>query len=235
MSGLEKVYSILFAAYGEQGWWPIPYRAGTHGYGPRGYRLAGYKAEIGAEERFSIILGAVLTQNTNWNNAEKALINLYNAGVLLPEDLLRFGREEIESLIRSSGYFRQKAVRILAVAKALAPYLSFPENPPGRDFLLSIKGVGYETADSILLYAFSVPLFIADLYTRRFLSRLAGVEKMGDYEEVRNKFEQVLPADADIYSEYHALIVEHGKQHCGARCSCVSCPCASFCKGAYRC
>ncbi len=235
MSGLDAVYTVLFDAYGEQGWWPVPYRASTSGYGPKGYRLPGYKAVLNEEDRFSIVLGSVLTQNTNWNNAERALLNLHNAGISLPGDLSRHSLSEIEILIRPSGYFRQKAVRILRVAEAIAPYLAGGERPPARDFLLSINGVGYETADSILLYAFSIPLFIADLYTRRFLSRLAGEKKLGDYEGVRKEFERVLPSSAEVYGEYHALIVEHGKQHCGVRCSCDSCPCSSFCKGAGFC
>ena len=236
MPGKMKLYSILLNHYGEQGWWPLPAHSDSPGFDGRGYRIPGTTRRILApQDRFSVILGTVLTQNTNWNNAERALINLHKAGIFLPGDLNKFAPEELEELIRSSGYYRQKANRIKRVAEALAPWLhSSAAAVPQRDFLLAINGVGRETADSILLYAFDVPVFIADLYTRRFSARLAGEVKLGNYEEVRNRYEKDLNPDVYIYAEYHALIVRHGKEHCAAWPKCAGCPCRGFCRTAEK-
>ncbi|WP_319476706.1 hypothetical protein [Marispirochaeta aestuarii] len=230
MPTVFDVYKILSAAYGYQGWWPLVSKRDSPGFDSRGYRLSPALHPLNREERFEITLGAVLTQNTSWKNVEMALENLLNAKALSPESIAEIPVEELETLIRPSGYYRQKARRL----KELTPLLfgesdSGTDGSHGRDFLLSLKGIGPETADSILLYASNEASFIADLYTRRFYARLAGEQKIGEYERVKSIFEKALPKKADLYAEYHALIVKHGKEHCSARPVCRGCPCSSFC------
>ncbi len=180
------LYNSLLRSYGPQGWWP-------------------------AESRFEIVAGALLTQNTNWANVEKAIANLKSAGRLKPESLLETGERELETLIRPSGFFRQKARRLKLLTKN---YLEFERRgvAPTRRELLRIKGVGRETADSILLYAYGKPYFVIDAYTRRFCATycLCGC---GDYDEYRAFFESNLPRDVRLYKEYHALIVQWGKRN----------------------
>jgi endonuclease-3 related protein len=232
MPTVFDVYKILSAAYGYQGWWPLVSKRGSPGFDGRGYRLYPAPHSLSIAERVEITLGAVLTQNTSWKNVEKALDNLLDAGALSAADIADIPVEELQALIRPSGYFRQKAGRL----KELIPLIfgktgNGGDCSPDRDFLLSLRGIGPETADSILLYAYNRATFIADLYTRRFHARLAGDKKIDKYESVKSIFENGLPGDAELYGEYHALIVKHGKEHCSARPVCRGCPCFSFCRG----
>jgi len=230
MPTVFDVYKILSAAYGYQGWWPLVSKRASPGFDDRGYRLHPAPRSLSTAERVEITLGAVLTQNTSWKNVEKALNNLLDAGALSPERIATIPVDELEVLIRPSGYFRQKARRL----KELVPHIfgkagNRDLGSPTRDFLLSLRGIGPETADSILLYAYNEPSFIADLYTRRFHARLAGVPKIDNYEKVKSIFVNGLPREVELYGEYHALIVKHGKEHCSARPVCQGCPCFSFC------
>lgn len=209
---LWRIYRALLATYGPQGWWP-------------------------GESAFEVALGAVLTQNTAWGNVERALGNLKAAGVLSLRGLQALDQEELECLLRPSGTYRVKATRV----RALLDYLerSYGGDLAGlatgdleavRRGLLSVPGIGPETADSILLYAAGRPTFVIDAYTRRLLGRLGLAERNVSYEKLQAFFMQHLPPDPALYGEYHALIVRHGKERCRARRPrCGDCPLRQEC------
>ncbi len=160
-------------------------------------------------------MGAVLTQNTAWTNADAALGCLRQAGVRLPSDILALPRGRLARLIRSSGYFNQKARKLRVVAALFSrPRALTAARSPSREALLSEWGIGAETADSILLYAFHKPVFVVDAYTRRVLSRIGLIKGSESYEDIQALFHDALEKDAALYSEYHALIVQHAKRHC---------------------
>jgi endonuclease-3 related protein len=205
---LTELYSAMAAALGPMGWWP-------------------------ARTPFEVIVGAILTQNTAWSNVERALVNLWREKLLTPRAI-----EAVPAarLIRSSGYFRQKA-------KKLKAFVSFLRNSYGgslvrmfampttalRGKLLAVYGIGPETADSILLYAGQHTVFVVDAYTRRMLSRHGLVGERAAYGEMQSLFQRHLPADAQLFNEYHALIVNVGKRWCRAsRALCTDCPLGSF-------
>lgn len=155
-------------------------------------------------KRFEIAAGCILTQNTKWENAEKAIANLYEHDLLSPEAILD---ADLEHHVYPSGFYRQKAARL----QRLARYLLHTETPE-REELLDIKGVGKETADSILLYAFDQLYFIIDTYTRRIVDHYDVTHPDKDYDELRQEFEHALPDEVSVYKQFHALIVRHGKQ-----------------------
>jgi len=196
---LMSVYNKLIAYYGLQDWWP--------------------------GEGFEIAVGAVLTQQTDWSNVEIALNKLKEANCLNIECLKKISFEELESLIKSSGYYRVKAKRL----KNLVNLLSI--NPsPNRKELLSVKGLGDETTDSILLYWFEEPYFVIDSYTFRILERL-GLYKNGSYLELQRVFMNNIPNNIQLYKEYRALLVAHAKRHCKkSNPICNSCPLGDRCE-----
>ncbi len=208
---LISVYRKLLDTYGPQGWWPVD--------------LYYHKAK-GTDPREEIVIGAVLTQNTNWKNVEKALDRLKEKDLLSFKGILHIKKEELEEIIKPVGFYRIKAARLKEVVKHLEP-VSKIENIKRED-LLSIKGVGKETADSILLYAGEKPFFVVDAYTKRLLERLKGIE--GNYEDIRKLFEENIPRDVEIYKEYHALIVKHAKVHCSKSPKCEGCPLSDICQ-----
>ena len=212
MPELLQIYQTLLAHHGPRAWWP-------------------------AETPFEVVIGAILTQNTNWSNVEKALDNLRRAAVLTPEAILALAPAELEELIRPSGFFRQKAQRLQLFCQHLhsrhgndLASLLGQELEPARDELLSLKGVGPETADSILLYAGGRPTFVVDAYTGRLFGRLGLLSGEEAYGEVRALFMSGLPEDVALYNEYHALIVTHCKEFCRKRPLCEPCPCAAICR-----
>ncbi len=204
---LDEYYSSLLAAFGPQHWWP-------------------------GETPFEVIVGAILTQNTSWTNVERAIANLRGAGLLSPAAIEQAPRPRLERLIRSSGYFRQKGRKL----KAFCAYLRrgyggslerMFETPTAtlRQELLGVFGIGPETADSILLYAGRHPVFVVDAYTRRMLMRHGWASEESDYEEIRALFEDRFPGDIARFNEFHALIVNAGKNFCRpARPDCGRCP-----------
>lgn len=224
----SEIYRLLHAAYGPQGWWPLHSRRGETGFDSRGYRLKAAAPALSRDEAFEVIVGAVLTQNTNWRNVEKALNNLFTAGIFSPEALNKLSEQDLAQLIRPSGYYRQKSKRLLRISKEL--FCNGELKEMSREELLSLKGIGPETADSILLYVYGKRFFIADLYTRRLSARLAGAAEMGNYEDVRALYEAQLETDLALYREFHALIVQHGKEHCSARPKCTDCPLMKECR-----
>ncbi|NOQ42467.1 MAG: endonuclease III domain-containing protein [Desulfuromusa sp.] len=211
MPGLLHIYQILLGHYGPRDWWP-------------------------AESPFEVVVGAILTQNTNWNNVEKAIVNLRQADALTLEAILNLEREELEQLIHPSGFFRQKAERLQLFCHYLHEHyrgsfesLFDQELNQIREELLRLKGIGPETADSILLYAGKLPSFVIDTYTNRLFGRLGLLSGTEKYSAVRDLFMSHLPEDIQLYSEYHALIITHGKSFCRKKPLCNSCPCADIC------
>jgi endonuclease III related protein len=186
MNKAAALYRSLLAEFGPQHWWP-------------------------AKTQYEVVAGALLTQNTNWANVEKAIENLRAAGILSPEAVLGTPVPKLEALIRPCGFFRQKAVRLRLLTWKFVE-IQARGTPPTRDELLDVKGVGKETADSILLYAFGLPYFVIDAYTRRFCAHHRLFEGKG-YDEYRSFFETSMPRDVQLYKEYHALIVAWGKRH----------------------
>ena len=212
-----EIYEKLLAEYGPRGWWPVT---------PPGERRPRYSGGPRSEaQRFEVAAGALLTQNTAWKNASRAIERLNEAALLSPEGIAGTDERALADLIRPSGYFNQKAGRL----KRLARFF-LNETEVTREGLLGIRGVGPETADSIMLYGFGKPLFVVDAYTRRILSRLGLVDGKAPYEEIRGILEGALPRDAALYQEYHALLVEHAKRFCRKSPLCDDCPIAAWCR-----
>lgn len=224
---LRALHRQLLAAYGPQGWWPVPRDGGSprRGFDPAGYHSGDYRTPRTPADRFEVIMGAVLTQNTAWTNASAALKALLAARVRRPADALALPLRRVARLVRSSGSFNQKAKKLRSVAK----YFSLPGSlsgslPPSREALLALWGIGPETADSILLYAFQVPVFVVDAYTRRILVRIGLIQGRETYDEIQSLFHASLSPDSAMFNEFHALIVEHAKAHCRSRPVCDGCP-----------
>jgi endonuclease-3 related protein len=222
---IRRLHAELLAEYGPQGWWPVPGRAGRRGFDGRGYHAGDFLTPRVPRDRFEVVMGAVLTQNTAWTNVETALRRLREAGIRLPADVLSCPPARLGSLIRSSGYYNQKALKLrgIAVLFQAARALS-PAGGPSRDALLAQWGVGAETADSILLYAFQKPVFVVDAYTRRILGRMGLIEGRESYGAIQGMFHAALSPRHELFNEYHALIVEHAKRHCRSTPVCVGCP-----------
>ena len=189
-----ELYEALLTWYGRQSWWP-------------------------ADDAFEVMVGAILTQNTSWSNVEKALACLKQKITLNAENILSLSQEELETCLKPSGYFRVKTKRLQAycrwyVVQGAYNGLQLLSTQNLRSLLLEINGVGRETADDILLYALERPVFVIDAYTLRLLQRLDMINGNDGYEEVRGLFENNLPKRVDIYKQFHALIIVHGKEHC---------------------
>lgn len=225
------IYRRLLKRFGPRGWWPVT---------PAGkvspvYLPAFSRGKLTPEQQFEMAVGAILTQNTAWTNVEKALARLIAAGTLSPEKILKIPAARLETLIRSSGYFRQKAARLKGFARFLAENWRgrldlFLDRPAAqaREELLALNGIGPETADSILLYAGGHPSFVVDAYTRR-LGRRYGLFETEDYHEAQSRFVRGFPPSVYEYREYHALIVELGKHFCRSKPACPGCPLQSRC------
>jgi endonuclease-3 related protein len=209
---LEKIYNFLLAEYGSQGWWPLTSYKGTNptktgfiqGYHPKDYTHPQKK-----QDQFEIIIGTLLTQNTAWSNVEKSLINLKRNNLLCPKKISKSSQETIANLIKPSGYHNQKSERLILIAKW---FLTLNKIPTRKE-ILSLKGIGQETADSILLYAFKKPEFVIDTYTKRIFSNLKLINPTEKYETIKALFENHLNPCYKIFQEYHALLVEHAKRY----------------------
>ena len=203
---MVKIYQLLFEHFGPQQWWP-------------------------GDTQFEIITGAILTQNTNWGNVEKAIVNLKTAELLNPEKMRSINISELAELIRPAGYYRLKAKRLKNFVDWLfARYHGDLANLEGintdqlRTELLSIKGIGPETADSILLYALDRPVFVVDAYTARIAVRHHLIDPDAGYEQLRELFQSNLAEDVQLFNEYHALLVKLGKEFCKPKAQCPACP-----------
>lgn len=208
---LQDMYEAMLNRLGPSGWWP-------------------------AQGSFEVAVGAILTQNTNWSNVEKSISNLRRHALLEPERLRQASPEIVEECIKPSGFFRQKA-------KKLRNFLNFLDREAGlsmtglgdrgtdtlRNLLLSVNGIGPETADSILLYALHRPVFVVDAYTARICNRHGLAPEDVSYEDLQDLFMSHLPEEVAIYNEYHALLVRVGKQWCRKHQPlCPECPLAPF-------
>ncbi len=194
---LQNLYQEFLTKHDYQGWWPIKGR-----YFPKDY-----SSPKNSEERFEIIIGAILTQNTSWKNVEKSLQNLYENNLINPKAILSISNESLSDLIKSSGYYNQKAKKLKTVAEF---YLKNKNKIPLREQLLKVWGIGKETADSILLYAYKHPIFVIDAYTENVVRSYLNL-KTQDYDELQELFYKTLPKDYKLYNEFHALIVAEGK------------------------
>lgn len=209
---LMEIFRNLLNRYGHLHWWP-------------------------ADTPFEVCVGAILTQNTNWGNVEKAIVNLKREGLLGPEALRDVRLEKLAEVIRPAGFFNVKSVR-------LKDFVAFLFERFGgsldrmfmvdwrvlRDELLDVRGIGRETCDSILLYAGGKPSFVVDAYTKRLFSAIGLVSAKADYEEVRSLFMDNLPSDVQLFNEYHALIVQHCKEHCRKTPRCAGCSLHLLCR-----
>ncbi|MDR2555419.1 MAG: hypothetical protein LBC64_08335 [Fibromonadaceae bacterium] len=198
-----KLYKKLFSLYGAQGWWPVRSEHKGRGYHPNEFGLP--KTRKG---RFEVCMGAILTQNTAWTQVEKALINLFAAKISTPEKILKTDDKTIATLITPAGYRNQKTKYLKNIAEW---FVNNSPLEPVRSDLLKVKGVGRETADSILLYAFHLPTFVIDTYTKRALAALKIFDEKTPYETLRSWFMENLELSVPLFQEYHALFVELGK------------------------
>lgn len=196
----------MFDALGPQQWWP-------------------------GETPFEVVIGAILTQNTNWSNVEKAIRNLKTAGKLSPEEIHKLSVTELARLIRPSGFFNVKAKRVKTFINWLFTHydgklsgLFNKDMQILREELLAIKGIGPETADSVVLYAANLPTFVVDAYTHRIFSRHGLIPEESTYDEIKSFFEENLPKDVNLFNEYHALLVNIGKKFCKPKKICERCP-----------
>jgi len=220
---IRHIYRLMMAAYGPQGWWPVPVHAGDQKTrcDARGYHPGFFDIPVNEAQQLEIALGAVLTQNTAWKNAAAALRSLANSGLLSLEGLQKAKSEQISLAIRSAGYYNQKTktVRNLVFFLQRNPFRELASGDPiqVRNGLLGIGGIGPETADCILLYALKQPCFVVDAYTRRILAATGVMPERTAYEGLRCLFETSLGPEVAVYQEYHALLVRHGKAYYSRR------------------
>ncbi len=212
MEGLKadlilKFYQKLYRHFGPQHWWP-------------------------GETPFEVMVGAILTQNTAWKNVERAIENLKKENALSPEEINKMNIEKLAQLIKPSGFYNLKAKRLKSFIERFMEDFNGDiqemkklEKHTLREWLLSIPGIGRETADSIILYAIEKPIFVVDAYTRRIFSRHGFIKGDEDYDEIQEIFHRNLPVDTGLYNEYHALIVRLGKEYCKKQNPlCETCP-----------
>jgi len=204
------MYETLFEAIGPQHWWP-------------------------ADTAFEVAVGAIMTQNTSWINVERAIRNLKAAGGMGPRELHEMPIHKLASLIRPAGYFNVKARRLKSfIAFLMSSYRGSMERMKHedtgllRDKLLSVHGIGPETADSILLYALEKPIFVIDAYTKRILSRHHIMDQRKAYGDFQALFHAALEKDTQLFNEYHALFVAAGKTYCKRKPRCEACPLKMF-------
>lgn len=229
------IYKTLLERYGPRGWWPVYSLRNIGGRDNRGYYTDNVqthgRASLSSASKYEIAIGAILTQNTAWKNVEKALDNLINLGLMDPKIILENSQDELADAIRPSGYYNQKAKKIKILTRFLLDGWFFGDsNIPDRADLLGLWGIGEETADSILLYAFDVPVFVIDAYTRRIFSRLGVLDGGEKYKEVAGVFTDRLEENFVVYQEYHALIVRHAKEHCRKKPLCDGCVLNEICR-----
>jgi len=180
--------------------------------------------------RLEVVVGAMLTQNVNWKNVEKALSRMIKEQLVKADRIEGCSQALLEETIRSAGFYRQKAKRLKVIAQFILDYPGDFYGEVRREELLSIPGIGPETADSILLYACDRPHFVVDAYTRRLFSRYGFLNPKASYPEVQQFFESHLPADVSLYKRFHALIVEHAKQICRKTPVCQDCVLGEECE-----
>lgn len=210
-SSYKNTYDLMFKRFGDLGWWP-------------------------AETPEEVIIGAILTQNTSWKNVEKSLEKLRENELLSLRSIMKTDKKILSELIRSSGFFNQKADRLLRLSKAIISTYGNIDNmkilelDEVRDFLKEINGVGQETLDSILLYALCFPVFIVDKYTIRIFERVGIIDKTMSAENLKSSVENDLERNEKLLKNFHAMIIELGKNHCKKEPLCGACPLNTVCK-----
>lgn len=206
-----NLYRMLISSLGSQHWWP-------------------------ADSSFEVIIGAILTQNTNWKNVEISINNLKKANLLSPYSIYNCSINDLKLYIKPSGFYRVKSDYLKYFVKKFIEHydgdisrLMEIESSKLRNWLLSIKGIGKETADSILLYALDRPIFVVDAYTKRIFLRHNLINKDADYKEIQSLVEKTLPKDTNVLGEFHALLVKVGKNFCKKKNPlCRECPLSSL-------
>lgn len=225
---IKTIYEKLLKYFGPQNWWPVTNQGGIKPTYEKRDRLT-------ERQKFEIGIGAILTQNTAWKNVEIAIENLNKENLIDIRKLKKIDKKKLARLIKSAGYYNQKAIKLKTFAKYIA------ENYKGnlkeffrkdveklREELLTIKGIGAETADSIILYAAQKPIFVIDAYTKRIFNRIGYKEET--YEELQNLFMENLEKDTKLFNEYHALLVELGKIICKTKPLCDKCCLRKLCE-----
>lgn len=201
---IHKIYNIFYDTYGFQNWWP-------------------------ADTKFEVIIGAILTQSTSWNNVELALDNLKRENVFTPQKILEISTEKLESLVRPSGYYKQKAKKILSFLKYFETYnfdlglMSKKSTQKLRAELLDVWGIGEETADSILCYALDKDILVVDTYTKRLTYRLSLTSEDIKYSNLQKYLMEELSENCAYYKDFHAQIVYHSKVSCTKTPKCENC------------
>tara|TARA_B100000315_G_scaffold259108_1_gene313669 strand:+ start:1669 stop:2370 length:702 start_codon:yes stop_codon:yes gene_type:complete len=227
------IYKNLLNTFGPQGWWPVTPPGHVEPVCDKGPRTTKQKLEV--------CFGAILTQNTSWKNVEKAIMNLNKENLVDLRKIKNISNAKLAAIIRPSGYFNQKAIKLKAFCNyVLKKYdgnldTFFSRTPKGlRAELLSIHGIGPETADSIILYAAEKPSFVIDAYTKRIFSRFGLCRKEIDYHQLKEAVEKNVKKNTKMYNEYHALLVELAKKHCLSKYPvCSSCPLTEDCGKEY--
>lgn len=234
MNKIKLIYDILIISFGPQNWWPVT----KEGEIPPKYHKS---INLTGKQRLEICFGAILTQNTNWKNVEKAIINLNKHNLVNINKIIKIEDKKLAQIIKSSGYHNQKAKKLKNFCNFLLEKYNgdlrklFKEDIYRlREELLSVNGVGPETADSIILYAAKKQIFVVDAYTKRILNRIGYKERT--YEELQKLFMKNIPHNEKLFNEYHALLVELGKNICKKAPLCESCPInihCNYCKSIY--
>ncbi len=209
---LTDIFNKLFDAFGPQYWWP-------------------------AQNDFEVAIGAILTQSVSWKNVEKAIFNLKSADMLSIDGILEADDKNLAELIKSTRFYNQKAAKLKNFCRHIKNkyagdiYMLFDNDVMTmRRELLTIKGLGPETVDSIILYSAKKPIFVVDAYTKRIFSRIGYFDENTDYKDMQDFFMEHLPEDTQLFNEYHALIVKLGKDYClNKRPKCESCPLITIC------
>lgn len=221
------IYKTLYKKFGKQNWWPVDKE---------------YHKKNLSDFRFEIIVGSILTQNTSWSNVEKAIMNLKKNNMLNIQNLIDADFDYLTEIIKPSGFFNQKTKRLLTISNFLKNNFNSNlnkffnrEKRLIRNQLLSLNGIGPETADSIILYAGSKPIFVVDSYTKRLCERIPLKTKLF-YDDIQNFFEKDLNKNfkneelVNIYNEFHALIVKLAKDNCKKKPNCDNCPLKEQCE-----
>jgi len=226
MDKLNDIKRSLLSHFGPQRWWPV---TGEGKIQPE--YSGGPKNE---KQQLEVIFGSILTQNTNWKNVEKAIVNLNRNELINAKKIIKIEDKKLAEVIKSSGYHNQKAKKLKNFCRFLLQYYRFDlkklfdkEAKKLRKELLSINGIGPETADSIILYAAKKPMFVIDAYTKRILNRVGFKENT--YDDFQKLFMQNLPKSEKLFNEYHALLVSLGKNICKKNPLCKNCPIKEYC------
>ncbi len=226
---ISNIFLILDKHFGWRGWWPStpPGKFAPEYHLQKNYLFSIY-------ELYEIMFGAILTQNAAWTNVEKALKNLIALKIFTPSDIIQADETIVISAIKPSGYFNQKYKKLKFLSEFLInnPIEKLREKKVEelRQIFLNIWGIGRETADSIVLYAFDKPIFVVDAYTRRILKRSGIIFGNEDYDYIRKLIEQNISPNVLIYKNYHAVIVELCKEYCKTKPICNNCPLSLLCK-----